>query len=118
MRWLTSALDRIDELRREYLSRSATYWRNGQAVSIAVTPARSRIAGMVMGDAVYEAELRDYIVATADLVLSGSAFLPAPGDVIEDDGQRWLVLPDRDAAWSPCDPAGRFIRIHTRRAPT
>lgn len=108
-------LKAIDDYRRELLCEEVKYWRDGVAISLDAMPARSRIAALGTGDAIYESLYRDFIVARTDLSVSGKPFYPEPGDVIEYNDSRWEVLPDANACWTPCEPTQTFIRVHTRR---
>ena len=105
-----AALSAVDEYRRTLYSWPVIYWRAGTAIPLDAMPARSRIMATNTGEAVYESSYKDFMVAAADLVAQ-----PAPGDIIEAGDGRWEVLPEADASWSPCEPTGTFIRIHTRR---
>jgi len=112
---IAEALSHLDQRRRALASRTVRYVHYGIGIDIDATPARSELAGLGLGDAIIETFQRDYIVATEDLTINGVAFTPEPGDVIEDQDERYEVLPDRSAAWRPCEPTGSLLRIHTRR---
>ncbi|HOB43661.1 MAG TPA: hypothetical protein PLK04_10170 [Bacillota bacterium] len=110
-----AALSAVDEYRRTLYSWPVIYWRAGAAIPLDAMPARSRIMAMSAGDAVYESMYKDFIVASCDLIAHGRRFRPSPGDIIEAGNDRWEILPEADACWSPCEPTETFIRIHTRR---
>ena len=72
---------------------------------------------------VIEQEMRDYLIATADLVLHGEQTLPERGDEIleERDGVTsvYEVMElGAEQRYRTCDPAGKTLRIHTKHVQT
>jgi hypothetical protein len=64
---------------------------------------------------VVRSQVRDYLIEAADLSIDGVAFEPKRGDVIDDRGQRFEVMPiGNEGAWRWSDRDNRRYRIHTR----
>ena len=120
---LQRGLDWLEGRRREHLSRPVTYRRGPDAVEVPATVAATRFevddgTGMVL-----EAEVRDYLIAAADLVLSGERTLPERGDEIVETraGEAFVyevmdLGPERHYRFS--DPDRTTLRIHTRHVRT
>lgn len=94
--------------------RTVTYTRGGDSVQLSA--ARSVSRGEVdTGAMTLESVQPDYLFLGADLVLSGQQVEPQAGDVIDDDGQRYEVLPmGAEPAWRYADPARGVMRVHCR----
>lgn len=99
---------------------TVTYRRG--AASMPVTAVVGRYAADV-GDGnglTVRTEVRDYLIAAADLVLGGVPVEPRGGDrIVEGDPAAGTVFEVMDLAgegpWRYSDPARTVLRIHTRR---
>jgi hypothetical protein len=112
----------IDQIKAQ-AGRSVTYRRGAASVTLTVTLGKKRL---MLGDDVGGLRIqhsdRDYLIAAADLVLSGSLTTPAKGDTILDDNEPdgtarvWEVLsPGGDEApWQWSDPYQQLLRCHTK----
>jgi len=117
---LQDGLDWLEEQRKAHLSRTVTYRRGADSVELLATVGATRYEVDDGYGVVVEQEMRDYIVAAADLVLGGQRTLPERGDEIVEirDGQAYVYeVQDLGAErhYALCDPSGRTLRIHTRQ---
>ncbi len=116
---LQEGLDWLEEQRREHLSREVLYRRGATEATVPATVAATRFevddgTGMIL-----EQEMRDYLVATADLVLGGKNVLPERGDeIVETRGGTAHVYEVMDLGperhYRFCDPDRTTLRIHTK----
>ena len=113
--FLLSRLAWLDQRRRELVAQKVTYKRGGASVEVLATIARGTVVAMNANEVAIEAASQDFIIAKGDLVLDGQPITPQAGDVITWQGQDYEVLPDGNASWSPTEPTGTFIRVHTKR---
>ncbi len=116
---LQDGLAWLESQRREHLSHEVTYRRDDLSVQMPATVAATRFevddgTGIVVGQ-----EMRDYLIAAADLVLEGEQVLPERGDEIVEvlDGRTHVyeamdLGPDRHYRF--CDPDRKTLRIHTK----
>lgn len=108
---------------RAVAGKAVTY-RRGDA-SVAVVAVAGRYAADV-GDGngpTVRTEVRDYLVAAADLVLGGAAVEPRGGDrIVEGDPATGTAFEVMDLPGEPCwrhsDAARTVLRIHTRHVGT
>ena len=120
---LQEGLDWLEEQRREHLSRSVTYRRGSSTVDVLATAGATRFEVDDGYGLVIEQEMRDYLIATADLVLDGEQTLPERGDEIleERDGVTYVyevMELGAEQHYRFCDPAGKTLRIHTKHVET
>ena len=120
---LQDGLGWLEEQRRKHLTRAVTYRRGSSAAEVPATVGATKFEvddgyGTVVGQ-----QMRDYLIATADLVLDGQQTLPERGDeILEERGGTTYVYevmelgPDRHFRF--CDPAGKTLRIHTKHVET
>lgn len=99
-----------------------TYWRGGvgtgSSCPINATFGETRSRGVDANGFEIEVRIRDYLILTADLVLSGSVATPVNGDQIQEaDGTVYEVAkPDtNEPAWRWSDPFRTRLRVHTKR---
>ncbi|MFO7958338.1 MAG: hypothetical protein R6X33_14725 [Candidatus Brocadiia bacterium] len=112
---LQEGLDWLEGQRREHLSHEVTYRRGAAEATVPATVAATRFevddgTGMIL-----EQETRDYLIATADLVLEGRNVLPERGDEIVDGAEVYEAMdlgPERHYRF--CDPDRTTLRIHTK----
>jgi len=110
----------LDQQRERFLTRSVTYSRGSQAVTVPATIGHT-VFRLDTGPGVTERiEARDYLIAAAHLAGFG---LPRRGDqVIEEAaGQRHtyeVLAPGREPHWRWSDPNRRCYRIHTKHLTT
>jgi hypothetical protein len=98
---------------------TVTYARDEATVSLSAVPAQTNIniddgAGLEV-----RSKRRDWILAAADLVLSGSSVLPVEGDRISvsEGGLTRVYEVQRlagESHYAPCDAAGNRLRVHSR----
>ncbi|MFO7958993.1 MAG: hypothetical protein R6X33_18055, partial [Candidatus Brocadiia bacterium] len=96
-----------------------TYRRGAAEATVPATVAATRFevddgTGMIL-----EQETRDYLIATADLVLEGRNVLPERGDeIVEQRGDALHVYEAMDLGperhYRFCDPDRTTLRIHTK----
>jgi len=120
---LQEGLDWLEGQRREHLSRTVTYRRGSSAVELPATVGATRFEVDDGYGLVIEQEMRDYLIATADLVLGGEQTLPRLGDEIleERDGVTYVyevMELGAEQHYRTCDPAGKTLRIHTKHVET
>ena len=116
---LQQGLGWLEEQRKAHLSRTVTYRRGSSSVEVLATVGATQFEADDGSGIVVEMEARDYLIASADLVLDDQQVLPARGDEIleEQDGvmQVYEVMdlgPEKH--FVTCDPDGRTLRIHTK----
>ena len=110
--------------RKAHASQSVTYSRGAASVSLSATIGR-RIDQVDRESGFHtETEDRDYLIDTADLVLSGSVTLPEPGDqIVEIDGDKQhtyevMSPPGDEPHFRYSDNHRVTLRIHTKRIKT
>lgn len=102
------------------MSHAVTYARGVASVTVNATVGRTawdvtRDDGSVLQD-----ESRDYLITTADLVLSGSLTKPAAGDVITEtlagESVEYTVMaPGTERPWRYADAQRLTLRVHTKQ---
>jgi len=120
---LQDGLDWLEEQRREHLSRAVTYRRGASSGDVPATVGATRFEVDDGYGLVIEQEMRDYLIATTDLMLSGEQTLPERGDEIleERDGVTYVyevMELGAEQHYRFCDPAGKTLRIHTKHVET
>jgi len=108
MRWLEAQ-------RRKYLTVPAIYRRGDLSVELPATIGRTVFKVSDDYGRFQYIESRDYLVNSADLVLSGITVLPKKGDEIIESGQIYEVLaPNSEPEWRYSDSSRQCLRIHTK----
>jgi len=120
---LQDGLDWLEEQRREQLSRTVTYRRGSSTVQVPATVGATRFEVDDGYGLVIEQEMRDYLIATADLVLDGEQTLPERGDEILEEREGVTYVYEvmelgAEQHYRTCDPAGKTLRIHTKHVET
>ena len=118
---LQQGLDWLEEQRKAHMVRTVTYRRGAYTVSVAATVGKTVFEEDDGQGIIIEQQVRDYLVAAADLVLGGEQIEPKRGDLIEESrGSRTHVYEVSSIGARPpcelCDPSGTTLRIHTRQA--
>jgi hypothetical protein len=109
----------LDAQRLKFMSRTVTYVRGKDSVTVRATIGKS-VFEVESGYAVLErVESRDYLVPAADLVLDDETTLPLKGDRIkETDGGKVFVYevmaPGAEPHFQFSDPYRKTLRIHTK----
>ena len=116
---LTRGSELIDRTRRACLSRTVIYRRGEDSVDVAATVGSTAFERADEYGVVHRIESRDFLIATADLVLTGTATLPKPGDRITETGDTTMheyevMAPGGEPAWRYSDPQRLTLRIHTK----
>jgi len=122
---LQHGLNWLEGQRKQHLSRTVTYRRGSLSVEVLATVGATGFEADDGSGIVVEMQVRDYLIASADLVLDGEKTLPERGDeiveILDDVTHVYEVMdlgPEKHAV--ACDPDGRTLRIHTklvRRSP-
>jgi len=113
--------------RTKFLSRTVVYRRANDSVPVAATIGKTTFDIDDGYGAVESWESRDFLIATADLVLGGTAVLPAAGDRISEvqdgpstgSGQAQtfvyeVLAPGKEPCWRYSDPYRMTLRVHTK----
>lgn len=113
----------LQSQRKKHATREVTYRRGAAATVVLATVGRTTFEQDNGAGILLHAQVRDYLIDTADLVLVGEASLPANGDRIEeiDAGQTFIyeVLPlGGEPCWRYSDPYRQTLRIHTKLVET
>jgi hypothetical protein len=113
----------LDRVRRANLAHTVTYLRGDQSVDVPATVGRTDFEAVDAYGAVERTESRDFLILAADLVLSGAAVLPEPGDRIREvqNGKTYVyevMAPAKEPCWKWSDPYRRTLRIHTKEVAT
>ena len=120
---LQGGLNWLEEQRREHLSRTVTYRRGAFSAGVLATVGATRFEVDDGYGLVIEQEMRDYLIATADLVLDGEQRLPEHGDEILEEREGITYVYEAmelgvEQHFRFCDPAGKTLRIHTKHVET
>jgi hypothetical protein len=113
----------LADQRHKHLTRTITYRRGAHSISLSATIGRTEFAADA-GEPVIETwQSRDYLIRTADLILSTVTALPLRGDRIEEtDGAVThvyeVVAPGGQTPWRYADDFRRELRIHTKHVQT
>lgn len=115
--------DWLENQRHTHATRTVTYERSMDSVSMAATIGRT-IFEVDNGHGVLERiESRDFLVLATDLLLAGVPVLPQRGDRIrETQGANTYVYevmaPGKEPEWRWSDPYRKTLRIHTKQIDT
>ena len=120
---LQQGLDWLEGQRKAHLSRTVTYRRGAASVEVPATVGATRFESDDGSGMVVEMESRDYLIASADLVLDGQQVQPERGDqVLETRDGATHVYEVMDLGpekhFVTCDPDGRTLRVHTKHVGT
>jgi hypothetical protein len=104
---------------KAHASKSVTYQRGAAAVTVPATIGRTQFEQTTDEGIVEKFESRDFLIQTADLVLSGSPTVPQRGDrIVESLGTATLtyeVLPNLNLpAFRYSDAYRKLLRVHTK----
>jgi len=116
---IQQGLDWLEGQRKAHLSRTVTYRRGAFSVEVLATVGATRFESDDGSGMVVEMESRDYLIASADLVLDGQQVQPERGDqVLETRDGATHVYEVMDLGpekhFVTCDPNGLTLRIHTK----
>lgn len=95
--------------------------RGNASVSLAATFGRTEFVVEENGGQRIEWSDRDFIVASADLILVGTRATPMRGDRVKvvATGEVFEILaPGNEQPFRMADPEGTLLRIHTKRCPS
>ena len=112
----------LDQLRVN-ASHEVTYRRVDEALAIQATVGRTVFEQDDGAGVIVRTEVRDYLIDTVDLVLSGKQELPKRGDRIEElqSGQLFIyevMSIGTEPHWRYSDPYRKTLRIHTKHIAT
>lgn len=117
---LKTGTEWLEQKRSAHMAQTVTYQRGSDFVEVSATVGRTLFQVEREGGIVEQWESRDFIVATADLVLSGLTVLPAVGDRILEVGGA-LQFTYQVLGPNPSEPPFRYsdsyrmaLRIHTK----
>ena len=112
---MQEATDRLSGRLASFAGTAITYARGGSSVALTATVGRTPFEvqeGMVW----LEYDSRDFMIATASLILNGSVTLPASGDTITDPTGTYMVsVPSPLSLYESIGPDGTVLKIHTRK---
>jgi len=110
----------LERMRVAHASRTVTYQRGGDLIEVQATVGRKAYEIADEYGAVVQMDATDFIVAAADLVLSGETVEPEPGDRIRMTVGAGIevyevLAPGPGMAHSePADPYRMAWRVHTK----
>jgi hypothetical protein len=109
----------LERVRKQSLSKRVLYIRGADSVELAAMPGRSDHELISSDGTMQIAQSDDFLVAAADLVLSGRPILPERGDRIHQTvgDATWIheVLGPSGGPVYALVNAGLTVRIHTKR---
>lgn len=116
---LDTGLSWLEDQRKRFLSRTVTYRRGNSTVDVQATIGQTIFRLDDGYGAIVRTESRDFLIATADLVLDSAAVLPERGDKIRETvGDEVFVYevlaPGDEPHFKYSDPYRRTLRIHTK----
>lgn len=117
---LAQATARLNVVRKAHMATSVVYSRVAASVTISATLGHTDYTAEDLDGITVQTKMLDFIVATADLILSAAQVLPEVGDEIRlvqgSDTLVFQVLPIGDAGhYRMSDPHGAMLRIHARQ---
>ena len=106
--------------RTKFLSRTVVYCRGDVSVEVQASIGKTTFDIDDGYGAVESWESRDFLIAAANLVLSGVDVLPVAGDRINEvqDGLTFVyevLAPGKEPCWRYSDPYRTTLRIHTKQ---
>lgn len=115
---LNTAASWLDGMFKAHASRSVTYQREGETVSVDATPGRTPYTVELEGGIAQQIESADWIIDAADLVLGGEQTEPQRGDRVIDtlNGQQltYEVLAPGNEPVFVYDRYRRRLRVHSK----
>ncbi len=113
---LEQAVTWLGGMRTAHLSRTVTYHRGSGSVQVAATLGSTTFEVQDQYGAIEKWESRDFLIASATLVLGDQTITPQRGDRIIDGAKVYEVLaPGKEDVFRPSDPYGQTLRIHTKQ---
>ena len=116
---LDSAVEWLDSVRRDELSQTVVYERDGCSVTIPARPGQTEYDSIDANGFPIQSIATDFLVSASGLLLHGILVEPAVGDRITwlrgDATEMYEVLEPAGMACFRPDPTRRQYRIHTRR---
>ena len=111
--------DWLEGQRKAFLSRTVTYARGEDTVEVAATVGRTQFESSDEYGITLQGQVRDYILAAADLLLNDETVLPHRGDTISETIGGVLYTFEvmdlgGEQCYQFCDPSGRTLRVHTK----
>lgn len=121
MAFLDAAAAWLDDTLQASDGRAVTFRRGADSVSITATVGATPFIDEAQDGYTIQWESRDFILSSADLILSGDVVQPQVGDVFEQtigsDVCTFLVVaPINGQCFRYADAARQTIRIHTKQA--
>jgi len=109
----------LEDQRLQFMTRKVVYQRAAVSVEVNATVGKTIFQVDNGYGARERIEARDYLIATAELILSGSPVLPKRGDHIrETQGTTVFVYevlaPGKEPEWRYSDLYRQTLRIHTK----
>lgn len=106
----------LETMRKQFTASTVVYSRGAASVPLAGTRGRSTFEDEDANGTAITVASWDWIIGTADLVLSDAATLPLPGDKITVGGVVYEVMsnPNGQAAYGYANAFRTQLRIHTR----
>ena len=102
--------------RTQFLSRCVVYSRGEDSVAVQAGVGKTTFDVDDGYGLMTTWESRDFLIAAADLVLSGEVIKPQRDDTISDGGKVYQVMaPGKEDVCRPSDPYGVTWRIHTKQ---
>ena len=120
---LEQGLGWLDDQRHAHMTRTVTYERGVDSVSLDATIGRTEFEQVEESGIVQKLESRDFLVRAADLVLAAQVTLPRAGDRVRETagGQTFVyevMAPGSEPPWRYSDPYRRALRVHTKHVET
>jgi len=109
----------LEDRRHEHLTRSVTYQRGVNSVTLQATIGKTVFDQQDQFGVVQRTESRDFLVRAIDLTFAGRQTLPQAGDrIVESDGAPSLLYEVVSIGAEPpfrfSDPERATLRIHTK----
>lgn len=113
----------LESQRREHLSTTVVYERDGDSLPLPATIGRTEFEIEDTTGVLEKVVIRDFLIAAADLVFAGSTTLPERGDLVRETvgsevHVHEVVGPGGEPAWRYADPYRNTLRIHTKHVST
>jgi hypothetical protein len=117
---LQRASDWLEAMRTKHASHSVTYQRGDAVAVVSATIGKTVFTVDEGGDIATQFVSRDFLILTAELVLTGQAVLPQRGDRIQEmQGEQTFVYevlaPGKEPCFRYSDPYRKTLRIHTKQ---
>jgi len=109
----------LEDRRHEHLTRSVTYLRGVNSVTLQATIGKTVFDQQDQLGVVQRTESRDFLVRAVDLVFVGGKTLPQQGDRIVESGEAPSLLYEvvsigAEPPFRFSDPERQTLRIHTK----